>query len=82
MAPSGMMAEAVVVFDLAESLNSGVAWRGWVELGVFLMPERRVHTHVIYIPRKNSEYEIPKPLTIFSSVSKPKLRLPFSMSAR
>lgn len=44
MAPSGMMAEAVVVFDLAESLNSGVAWRGWAELGVFLMPERRVHT--------------------------------------
>ena len=44
MAPSGMMAEAVVVFDLAGSLNSGVAWQGWAELGVFLMPERRVHT--------------------------------------
>lgn len=27
MAPGGMMAEAVVVFDLAESLNSRVAWQ-------------------------------------------------------
>ena len=44
MAPGGMMAEAVVVFDLAESLNSRVAWQGWVESRVFLMSERRVHT--------------------------------------